>query len=645
MPSVRLPDDRNMEFPQPPTVMDVASAIGPGLAKSTLGGLVDGERRDACDRIESDARVRIITPKDEQGLEIIRHSCAHLLGHALKQLWPDARMAIGPTIDQGFYYDIDLEQPLGEDDLQTLEQRMQELAKSNYEVVKKRVSWQAARDLFEERGEPYKMEILDRDIPKDDHPALYHHQEYIDMCRGPHVPNMGFCHHFKLLRISGAYWRGDSKNRMLQRIYGTAWADKKQLRTYLHQMQEAARRDHRKLGRKYDLFHLQEEAPGMVFWHPKGWTLYRQLQDYMRQVQAAGGYREVNTPQVLDRSLWEASGHWDKFSENMFPINTESRQYALKPMNCPAHVQLYKQGLKSYRDLPLRLAEFGSCHRDEPSGTLQGTMRVRAFVQDDGHIFCREDQVQDEVARFIDLLYRVYADFGFHDIGVQLSTRPQQRVGDDATWDKAEQALRQALDSRDGLQWQLLPGEGAFYGPKIEFSLTDCIGRTWQCGTMQVDFSMPLRLGAEYTGEDGARHTPVMLHRAALGSFERFIGILLEQTEGALPPWLAPTQAVVANISESQRQYCQKTAKILHNEGLRIETDLRNEKIGFKIRQHSMQRVPYILVVGDAEVQAGQVAVRTRGGKDLGQMPIADFVARLKDDINARFAWKDEPKE
>lgn len=500
----------------------------------TLGGCVNGDRVDAYDIIENDAELTIFTTKNKDGLEIIRHSCAHLVGHAVKQLWPDAKMAIGPTIENGFYYDIDLDHTLSDGDIEKLEQRMKQLAITHYAVEKKNVSWQEAYDAFESRGETYKMEILERDIPRDATPALYCHEEYIDMCRGPHVPNMRFCEHFKLMRVSGAYWRGDSNNKMLQRIYGTAWADKKQLKAHLTFLEEAAKRDHRKLGKKFDLSHMQEEAPGMVFWHPKGWSIYTTVEQHMRKVQRENGYQEVKTPQIVDRSLWERSGHWDKFRENMFTVESEARDYAVKPMNCPCHVQVFNQGLKSYKDLPLRLAEFGSCHRNEASGTLQGLMRVRGFVQDDGHIFCAEDEIQNEVSAFTDLLYKVYADFGFIDVIIRLFTRPKQRVGSDEVWGKAEKALADALDTK-GLGWELLPGEGAFYGPKIEFSLKDCLNRVWQCGTIQVDFSMPGRLGAQYVAEDGSRQAPVMLHRAILESFERFIGILIEHYEGSFP--------------------------------------------------------------------------------------------------------------
>ena len=628
MPIVTLPDGSKREYAEPLTVLDVAADIGPGLAKATIAGRINGERVDACELITDDCELTLFTARDEDGLEIIRHSCAHLLGHAIKQLWPDVKMAIGPTIENGFYYDIDMEHMLTEDDVAKLEERMRELVKTKYAVVKKKASWQEARDTFESRGEPYKIEILDRDIPKDATPGLYHHEEYIDMCRGPHVPHMGFCEHFKLTRVSGAYWRGNSDNKMLQRIYGTAFADKKALKQHLKFMEEAAKRDHRKIGKKMDLFHLQEEAPGMVFWHPRGWAIYSELEKYMREVQRLNGYKEIKTPQVVDRTLWEKSGHWDKFREGMFTVKSEDRDFAVKPMNCPCHVQVFNQGLKSYRDLPLRLAEFGSCHRNEASGSLQGIMRVRGFVQDDAHIFCAEESIQAEVATFTDLLYKVYADFGFNDVIIRLSTRPEKRVGSDEVWDKAEKALADALDAK-GLAFEYLPGEGAFYGPKIEFSLKDCIGRVWQCGTIQVDFSMPGRLGAQYVAEDGSRQVPVMLHRAILGSFERFIGILIENYEGAFPAWLAPEQAVIMNITDRQAEYATKIEKTLQDKGFRAFADLRNEKIGFKIREHTISRIPYLLVVGDQEVENGTVAVRTWQGEDLGTVSIEAFEQML----------------
>jgi threonyl-tRNA synthetase len=635
MPVITLPDGSQRHFDHPVSVYDVAADIGPGLAKATIAGRVNGVRVDAHDLIAEDAEVVIFTAKDEDGLEIIRHSCAHLLGHAIKQLWPQAKMAIGPTIENGFYYDVDLDQALTDEDILALEARMLELAKTEYDVVKKQVSWQEAYDVFSARGESYKQEILERDVPRDATPGLYHHEEYIDMCRGPHVPNMRFCLNFKLMRVSGAYWRGDSDNKMLQRIYGTAFADKKQLNAHLQMLEEAVKRDHRKLGKKFNLFHLQDEAPGMVFWHPRGWSVYTTLEAYMREVQRLNGYSEIKTPQIVDRSLWERSGHWDKFRAGMFTVASEDRDFAIKPMNCPCHVQVFNQGLRSYRDLPLRMAEFGSCHRNEPSGTLQGLMRVRGFVQDDAHIFCTEAQIQPEVSTFTDLLFQVYADFGFSDVIIRISTRPEQRVGSDEVWDKAEKALMDALAAK-GLAYELLPGEGAFYGPKIEFSLRDCIGRVWQCGTIQVDFSMPGRLDAQYVAEDGSRQVPVMLHRAILGSFERFIGILIEHYEGAFPAWLASEQAVVMNITDNQAEFVREVTKSLQDKGFRAISDLRNEKIGFKIREHTIQRVPYLLVIGDKEVETRSLAVRTRDGKDLGVMSLDAFVDLLAADIARR---------
>ena len=619
MPVITLPDGSQRAFDNPVSVLDVANDIGPGLAKATIAGKVNGELVDAVDMIDADAQLQIITAKDDEGLEILRHSCAHLLGHAIKQLWPNTKMAIGPVIDNGFYYDVDMEESLTQEDLAKLEKRMLELAKTNYNVVKNKVSWQEARDAFEARGESYKMEILDENISKDDRPALYHHEEYTDMCRGPHVPNMKFCHHFKLMKVAGAYWRGDSDNKMLQRIYGTAWADKKQLKSYLQRLEEAEKRDHRKIGKALNLFHWQEEAPGMVFWHPAGWSIYQTIERYMREKQLAFGYQEIKTPQVVDIGLWQRSGHADKFAEGMFTLEAEERQFAVKPMNCPCHVQVFNQGLRSYRDLPLRLAEFGSCHRNEPSGSLHGIMRVRGFTQDDAHIFCTEEQIQPEVSQFIDMLHEVYADFGFSEVIYRLSTRPAERVGSDEDWDRAEAALAEALNAK-GLPWEELPGEGAFYGPKIEFSLKDCIGRIWQLGTIQVDFSMPGRLDAQYVAEDGARKVPVMLHRAVLGSFERFIGILIEHYEGAFPVWLAPKQAVVVNITDKHAAYATEVAERLQAAGFRAETDLRNEKIGFKIRELELAKVPYVVVVGDKEMASGEVSVRARHGQDLGSL-------------------------
>ena len=633
--TITLPDGSQRSFEKPVSVYEVAESIGPGLAKATIGGHINERRIDAHDLITEDTKLTIFTSKDADGLEILRHSCAHLIGHAVKQLWPRAKMAIGPTIENGFYYDIDLDHMLSDQDIEKIEERMHLLVKTQYDVVKKVGSWQDAYDLFRKNGEDYKLEILEKDIPKDATPALYYHQEYVDMCRGPHVPNMRFCEHFKLMRTSGAYWRGDSKNRMLQRIYGTAWATKKELKTYLFQLQEAEKRDHRKLAKKFNLFHLQEEAPGMVFWHTKGWSIYTAIENYMRDAQALNGYQEIKTPSIVSKSLWEKSGHWDKFRENMFTVESESHDFAVKPMNCPCHIQVFNQGLKSYRDLPLRLAEFGSCHRNEASGTLQGLMRVRGFVQDDAHIFCTESQILNEVSIFTDLLFSIYKDFGFDDIIIRLSTRPENRVGNDEVWDKSEQSLIDALVSKN-LDYSLLPGEGAFYGPKIEFSLKDCLGRIWQCGTIQVDFSMPERLNAQYVAEDGSRKIPVMLHRAILGSFERFIGILIEHYEGKFPTWLAPCQVMIINITDSQSKYVEDLTNSMKNKGFRVENDLRNEKIGFKIREHTIQKIPYLLVIGDREVESNTLAVRSSDGKDLGSMTLTEFVSVLEQDIFSR---------
>ncbi|SHG01503.1 Ser-tRNA(Thr) hydrolase /threonyl-tRNA synthetase [Marinomonas polaris DSM 16579] len=635
MPVITLPDGSQRSFSNPVTVMQVAEDIGPGLAKATVAGRIDGQLVDACELISDDAKLSIITGKDPEGVEIIRHSFAHLVGHAVKQLYPTAEMAIGPVIDEGFYYDIAYERPFTPDDLAAIEKRIGELVKTDYDVVKKMTPIADARQQFVDRGETYKVALIDDMDESTKEVGLYHHEEYMDMCRGPHVPNTRVLRHFKLMKLAGAYWRGDSNNEMLQRIYGTAWNDKKELKGYLTRIEEAEKRDHRKLGKKLDLFHLQEEAPGMVFWHPKGWRLYQAVEQYMRQKQLDNNYQEVKTPQIVDRVLWEKSGHWGKYHENMFTTHSENRDYAVKPMNCPCHIQVYNQGLKSYRDLPFRMAEFGSCHRNEPSGALHGIMRVRNFVQDDGHIFVTEGQIQQEVSEFIDLLHEVYADFGFDNIVYRLSTRPEQRVGSDEVWDKAEKALSEALDSA-GLDWEELPGEGAFYGPKIEFSLKDAIGRVWQCGTIQVDFSMPTRLGAQYVSEDGSRQTPVMLHRAIVGSLERFIGILIEDTEGAFPVWLAPEQVVIMNITDRQADYCSVLEKRLNSNGFRAKLDLRNEKIGFKIREHTLQRVPYMIVVGDKEVEQQQVAVRTRTGEDLGVMSISDFEGLLQQEIARR---------
>ena len=635
MPTITLPDGSQRSFEKPVSVYEVAESIGPGLAKATIGGHINERRIDAHDLITEDTKLTIFTSKDADGLEILRHSCAHLIGHAVKQLWPRTKMAIGPTIENGFYYDIDLDHMLSDQDIEKIEERMHLLVKTQYDVVKKVGSWQDAYDLFKKNGEDYKLEILEKDIPKDATPALYYHQEYVDMCRGPHVPNMRFCEHFKLMRTSGAYWRGDSKNQMLQRIYGTAWATKKELKAYLFQLQEAEKRDHRKLAKKFNLFHLQEEAPGMVFWHTKGWSIYTAIENYMRDAQALNGYQEIKTPSIVSKSLWEKSGHWDKFRENMFTVESESHDFAVKPMNCPCHIQVFNQGLKSYRDLPLRLAEFGSCHRNEASGTLQGLMRVRGFVQDDAHIFCTEPQILNEVSIFTDLLFSIYKDFGFDDIIIRLSTRPENRVGNDEVWDKSEQSLIDALVSKN-LDYSLLPGEGAFYGPKIEFSLKDCLGRIWQCGTIQVDFSMPERLNAQYVAEDGSRRIPVMLHRAILGSFERFIGILIEHYEGKFPTWLAPCQVMIINITDSQSKYVEDLTNSMKNKGFRVENDLRNEKIGFKIREHTIQKIPYLLVIGDREVESNTLAVRSSDGKDLGSMTVTEFVSILEQDISSR---------
>ncbi|OOF87228.1 threonine--tRNA ligase [Rodentibacter ratti] len=635
MPIITLPDGSQRQFYRPVSVLEVAQDIGTGLAKATIAGRVNGERRDACDIIEQDATLEIITAKDEDGLEIIRHSCAHLLGHAIKQLFPDVKMAIGPTIENGFYYDVDLDRSLTQEDLEAIEKRMLELAKTNYDVVKKRVSWQEARDTFEQRGEPYKMAILDENIERTATPALYHHQEYIDMCRGPHVPNMRFCHHFKLQKVAGAYWRGDSKNKMLQRIYGTAWADKKQLAEYLQRLEEAAKRDHRKIGKALDLYHMQEEAPGMVFWHNDGWTIFRELETFVRTKLKEYDYQEVKGPFMMDRVLWEKTGHWQNYGDLMFTTQSENREYAIKPMNCPGHVQIFNQGLKSYRDLPIRMAEFGSCHRNEPSGSLHGLMRVRGFTQDDAHIFCTEDQIESEVTSCIKMVYDIYSTFGFTDIYVKLSTRPENRIGSDEMWDRAEAGLAAAL-THNHLEYEVQEGEGAFYGPKIEFALRDSLGREWQCGTVQLDFALPGRLDATYVAEDNGRKIPVMIHRAILGSIERFIGIITEEYAGFFPAWLAPTQAVVMNITDSQADYVQQVAKQLSDAGLRVKTDLRNEKVGFKIREHTLRRVPYMLVCGDKEIAEGKVAVRTRKGVDLGTFSVEEFAEILKKQVRNR---------
>ena len=632
MPTITLPDGSQRDFPHPISVADIAADIGPGLAKAALAGKVDGAVVDTSFVVQSDADLAIITSRDAEGLEVIRHSTAHLLAQAVKQLFPEAQVTIGPVIEDGFFYDFAFERAFTPEDLEAIEAKMHELAKADMQVQRTVMERDEAIKHFQAQGEHYKAEIIES-IPVGEDIGLYGQGDWADLCRGPHVPSTGHLKAFKLTKLAGAYWRGDSSNEMLQRIYGTAWADKKALKAHLHQLEEATKRDHRRFGKTLDLFHFQEEAPGLVFWHDNGWSVYRSIRSYIREKLAANGYQEVNTPQIVDRSLWERSGHWDKFRDNMFTTGDEDhRVYAVKPMNCPCHIQIYNRSLHSYRDLPLRMAEFGSCHRNEPSGTLHGLMRVRGFVQDDAHIFCTEDQVQSEVAAFSDLLFEVYRDFGFTDISTKLSTRPAERVGEDAQWDKAEAALETALELK-GLPWELQPGEGAFYGPKIEFNLRDSIGRVWQLGTIQLDFSMPERLGATYIAEDGNKKTPVMLHRAILGSFERFIGILLEHHAGDLPAWLAPTQAIVLNITDGQAEYSQSVVEFLKKQGFRVTSDLRNEKIGFKIREHTIQRVPYLLVVGDREAETNCVAVRTRTGEDLGSLSLADFANHLQTDI------------
>ncbi len=628
---ITLPDGSRREYTAPQTVAEIAASIGAGLAKAALAGRVDGKLVDTSYRVEQDAEVAIITDKSPEGLDIIRHSTAHLLAQAVKELFPQAQVTIGPVIENGFYYDFAYQRGFTEEDLARIEARMHEIAKRDHPITRTLMPRAQAIEFFRAQGEEYKARII-ADIPAGEDISLYRQGEFIDLCRGPHVPSTGRLKAFKLMKVAGAYWRGDSGNEMLARIYGTAWASKEALAAYLHQIEEAEKRDHRKLGRQLDLFHMQEEAPGMVFWHERGWRVYQQVVQYMARLWREHGYREIRTPQLVDRSLWEKSGHWEKFHEEMFITESEKRLYAVKPMNCPCHIQVYNHGLKSYRDLPLRLAEFGSCHRNEQSGALHGLLRLRNFVQDDAHIFCTEGQIQGEVAAFIDLLHRVYADFGFQDIIYKLSTRPQNRIGADAVWDQAEHALEQALNAK-GLAWDLQPGEGAFYGPKIEFSLKDSLGRVWQCGTIQVDFSMPGRLGAGYIAEDGSKQVPVMLHRAILGSLERFIGILIEEYAGAFPTWLAPVQAVICNITDKQADYARAAEKTLRERGLRVECDLRNEKIGFKIREHTLQRVPYLLVVGDREVQDGTLAVRTRKGEDLGSLPLAEAARILAEEV------------
>ena len=634
MPVITLPDGSLRTFEQPVSVHDVAANIGPGLAKAALGGVVDGKEVDTSFVIEHDAALAIITDKDDAGLEIIRHSTAHLLAMATQELFPGVQVTIGPVIEDGFYYDFATGHNFTPQDLEKIEQRMEEIAAADLPVQRVVMSREKAIEQFRNMGEHYKVQIIEA-LPEGEEISLYTQGAWGDLCRGPHVPSTGKLQAFKLTKVAGAYWRGDSKNEMLQRIYGTAWASKKQLKQYLTRIEEAEKRDHRKIAKKLDLFHTQEEAPGMVFWHPAGWSIYQTIEQYMRKAQQENGYLEIKTPQLVDLSLWEKSGHADKFGDDMFMLQSEDRHFAVKPMNCPCHVQVYNQGLKSYRDLPLRLAEFGSCHRNEPSGSLHGIMRVRGFVQDDAHIFCTEEQIQPEVSAFIDFLHAVYEDFGFSEVIYRLSTRPEQRVGSDADWDRAEKALADALDAQN-LPWQELPGEGAFYGPKIEFSLKDCIGRVWQLGTIQVDFSMPGRLDAQYVAEDGSRQVPVMLHRAVLGSFERFIGILIEHYEGVFPSWLAPTQVAVLNITDKQSKYARSVEDTLKNNGFRVISDLRNEKIGFKIREHTILKVPYLLVVGDKEVESQTVAVRARRGEDLGSMDLSAFIARLTDDVACR---------
>ncbi len=632
--TITLPDGSKREFPQAVTVAEVAASIGAGLAKAALAGKVNGRLVDTSFLIERDSTLAIVTDKDLEGIEILRHSTAHLLAYAVKELFPEAQVTIGPVIENGFYYDFSYKRPFTPEDLAKIEARMAELAKRDIPVVREVWPRDKAVDFFKSIGEHYKAEII-ASIPAGEDVSLYREGDFVDLCRGPHVPSTGKLKVFKLMKVAGAYWRGDSRNEMLQRIYGTAWSKKDELDAYLHMLEEAEKRDHRKLGRQLDFFHLQDEAPGMVFWHPRGWVIWQEVEQYMRRLLSAKGYLEVRTPQVMDRVLWEKSGHWENYAEHMFTTKAEERDYAVKPMNCPGHVQIFNQGIKSYRDLPLRLAEFGSCHRNEPSGALHGIMRVRGFVQDDAHIFCTEEQILGESAAFIDLLRKVYADFGFNDILVKLSTRPEKRIGSDETWDRAEAALAKALEAK-GLKYDLQPGEGAFYGPKIEFSLKDCLNRVWQCGTLQLDFSLPGRLGAEYVAEDNTRRQPVMLHRAILGSMERFIGILIEHHAGAFPLWLSPVHAVVMNISEHQADFAETVAEKLRHAGLRAVSDLRNEKISYKIREHSLQKLPYQVVVGDKEKAAGLVAVRARGGQDLGQMSLETFVERLTRERDAR---------
>ncbi len=638
--NITLPDNSIKSFENPISIEDLSKSIGSGLAKATVAGKVNGNLVDAVDLLDTDCSVEIIRDQDQEGIEIIRHSCAHLFGHALKQFFPKAKMAIGPIIENGFYYDIDLDHSLSQEDLEKIEKRMKDLAKTKYRVIKKVVPKKEAVKIFKQREEPYKLEIL-KEIKDEETVGLYFHEEYIDMCRGPHVNSMTHLKAFKLTHVAGAYWRGDSKNKMLQRIYGTAWNSEKELKKYLNNIAEASKRDHRKLGQKYDLFHFQEEAPGMVFWHPKGWTIFRILEDYIRDKQIKAGYQEIKTPQVVDRKLWEKSGHWDKYRENMYITEideehaNEKRVNALKPMNCPCHVQVYNQGIKSYRDLPIRLAEFGSCHRYEASGTLHGLMRVRQMTQDDGHIFCTEDQIEEEAKNFINLLSEIYNDLGFKKYDIKLSTRPEVRVGSDKVWDKAESALENAIKKLN-LPYKISEGDGAFYGPKLDFVLTDALDREWQCGTFQADFNLPERLEANFVGEDGERHRPVMMHRAILGSFERFIGILIEESDGNFPLWLSPIQVVIMNISDKHAKNTKEIAKKLKSKGFRVKLDLRNEKITYKIRDHSMQRIPFQLVVGDKEIENNTVSVRARKGEDLGSLTLEDFSKLLDKNIKSK---------
>ena len=631
MPIITLPDGSHRQFENPITVIEVAASIGKGLAKSALAGKIKDRLIDTSTVIEDDVQLAIITDRDPEGLDIIRHSCAHLMAQAVKSLFPTAQVTIGPTIENGFYYDFAYEKSFTPEDLEKIQAKMEKLAAQNLTITRSVISRDSACEFFRAQGEEYKAQIIDA-IPTNEPLSLYKQGEFTDLCRGPHVPNTGKLKAFKLMKLAGAYWRGDSNNEMLQRIYGTAWANQKDLKAYLHRLEEAEKRDHRKLGKFMELFHVQEEAPGMIFWHDKGWIIYLQIQDYIRRLLRQHNYQEVNTPQLVDRVLWKKSGHWDKFGQMIFSTHSENRDYAVKPMNCPCHIQIFNHSLKSYRDLPLRMAEFGSCHRNEPSGTLHGLMRIRNFVQDDAHIFCTEDQIQSEVSNFIDLVFKVYSDFGFQKIIVKLSTRPEQRVGSDEVWDKAEKALELALNNKK-LDWELQPGEGAFYGPKIEFVLKDCLERVWQCGTIQVDFSMPGRLGAEYVAPDGSRQVPVMLHRAILGSIERFIGILIEEHAGALPVWLAPVQAVILNITDQQADYAKTVEAHLQKQGFRATADLRNEKIGLKIREQTLQKVPYLLIVGGREVENQQVAVRLQNGLDKGAMSLEAFTELLRADV------------